>query len=65
MAWCEANGVDYIFGLAGNAVLHRFTYDAGDDLNLPSRRAVVVRCQALKQLPVLNAGQADLRARHR
>ena len=22
MAWCEDNGVDYIFGLAGNAVLH-------------------------------------------
>ena len=25
MAWCEENGVDYIFGLAGNAVLHRFS----------------------------------------
>ena len=23
MSWCEANGVDYIFGLAGNAVLDR------------------------------------------
>ena len=22
MEWCEANGVDYIFGFAGNAVLH-------------------------------------------
>ena len=22
MAWCEDNGVDYIFGLVGNAVLH-------------------------------------------
>ena len=22
MAWCEANGVDYIFGLPGNATLH-------------------------------------------
>ena len=22
MAWCEENGVDYIFGLAGNSVLH-------------------------------------------
>ena len=22
MAWCEDNGVDYIFGLAGNSVLH-------------------------------------------
>src|SRR4051812_9444763 len=23
MAWCEANGLDYIFGLSGNAVLDR------------------------------------------
>ena len=37
MAWCEENGVDYIFGLAGNPVLHRFAYDAGDDLKV--RRA--------------------------
>ena len=22
MAWCEANGIDYVFGLPGNAVLH-------------------------------------------
>jgi len=37
MAWCEANGVDYIFGLAGNAVLHRFAYDIADDVRV--RRA--------------------------
>ena len=37
MAWCEANGVDYIFGLAGNAALHGLAYDAGDDLKV--RRA--------------------------
>ena len=37
MAWCEANGVDYIFGLAGNAVLHGLAYDVGDDLKV--RRA--------------------------
>ena len=37
MAWCEANGVDYIFGLAGNAALHGLAYDAGDDLEV--RRA--------------------------
>jgi hypothetical protein len=30
MAWCEANGVDYIFGLSGNSVLHRQVYEAGD-----------------------------------
>ncbi len=37
MDWCEANGVDYIFGLAGNAALHNLSYQAGDDLKV--RRA--------------------------
>ena len=37
MAWCEANGIDYIFGLAGNAALHGLSYQAGDDLKV--RRA--------------------------
>ena len=37
MAWCEDNGVDYIFGLAGNPVLHRFAYGVADDLKV--RRA--------------------------
>lgn len=34
MAWCEANGIDYIFGLAGNGVLHRQVYEAGDALKV-------------------------------
>ena len=37
MAWCEDNGVDYIFGLAGNSVLHRLSYEVADDLR--GRRA--------------------------
>ena len=37
MAWCEANGVDYIFGLAGNPVLHALAYDVAVDLKM--RRA--------------------------
>ena len=37
IAWCEANGVDYIFGLAGNAALHALAYEVGDDLKV--RRA--------------------------
>ena len=37
MAWCEGNGVDYIFGLAGNSVLHRLSYEVADDLRV--RRA--------------------------
>jgi len=34
MAWCEANGIDYIFGLAGNGALHRQVYEAGDALKV-------------------------------
>ena len=32
MAWCEDNGVDYIFGLAGNAVLHALADETADDI---------------------------------
>ena len=37
MAWCEENGVDYIFGLSGNPVLHRLAYEVADELRV--RRA--------------------------
>jgi Transposase DDE domain group 1 len=37
MAWCEANDVDYIFGLPGNAVLSRLVEVAADDVRV--RRA--------------------------
>jgi hypothetical protein len=32
MDWCEDNGVDYVFGLAGNAALHARMQTAADDL---------------------------------
>ena len=32
MAWCEDNGVDYIFGLAGNAVLHALSDETGENV---------------------------------
>ena len=37
MDWCEDNGVEFIFGLAGNAALHGLAYEVGDDLKV--RRA--------------------------
>ena len=37
MAWCEANGVDYVLGLPGNAVLDRLVEPAADDVRV--RRA--------------------------
>jgi hypothetical protein len=39
MAWCEANDVDYIFGLPGNAVLSRLVEPAADDVRV--RRAEI------------------------
>jgi len=37
MTWCEANGVDYIFGLPGNVVLDRLVEPVTDDIRM--RRA--------------------------
>ena len=34
MAWCEANAVNYIFGLAGNDVLDRKVEAAADDVRV-------------------------------
>ena len=37
MSWCEDNGVDYIFGFGGNAVLDRLVEGEADDIR--TRRA--------------------------
>jgi len=37
MAWCEANAIDYILGLSGNAVLDRLVEPIADDVRV--RRA--------------------------
>ena len=37
MSWCEANGIDYIFGFGGNAVLDRLVEAEADDIR--TRRA--------------------------
>ena len=38
MAWCEANAVDYIFGLPGNAVLSRLLEEAADESGAPKKQ---------------------------
>ena len=38
MAWCEANSIDYVFGLPGNPVLDRAVEDTADDIR--TRRAL-------------------------
>ncbi len=37
MSWCEANGIDYVFGFAGNTVLDRLVEPEADDIR--TRRA--------------------------
>jgi hypothetical protein len=34
MAWCESNGIDYIFGLGGNDVLDRQVEETADDVRV-------------------------------
>ena len=38
MDWCEANGIDYLFGLPGNRALDRLVDEAADDIR--TRRAL-------------------------
>ena len=49
-AWCEDNGVDYIFGLAGNAVLHRLAYDVADDVRVRRAEAGADRMRGFASL---------------
>ena len=48
MAWCEANAVNYIFGLPGNAVLSRLLEEAADDVQVrrAEAQAPALRCYA-------------------
>ncbi len=50
MDWCEDNGVDYIFGLAGNAALHALAYQTADDLKVRRAEAGVDRMRGFADL---------------
>src|SRR6476620_5395741 len=39
MAWCEANGLDYIFGLAGNTALDRLVEPVADEVRVHRAQA--------------------------
>jgi hypothetical protein len=43
MDWCEVNGVDYVFGLAGNTALDRLVDEAADDIRTRRARVPPVR----------------------
>ena len=54
MAWFEGHGIDYISGLAGNSVLNRQVYEAGDALKVlraeqcaDKLRGLTLGCQSL------------------
>lgn len=46
MAWCEANGLDYVFGLAGNAAVDRLVEPVADEVRVrrTQTQADGVRC---------------------
>ena len=46
MAWCEENGVEYIFGLAGNRALHALAYEVADDLKVRRAEADAVKMRS-------------------
>ena len=50
MAWCEENGVDYIFGLSGNRALHALAYDVADDLKVRRVEACADRMRTFAAL---------------
>src|SRR5579864_9317390 len=58
MEWCEEQGVDYIFGFGGNAVLKAMTQDAADTLCV--RRATGSAAK-LRSFAMLNYGAKNWR----
>ena len=51
MAWCEENGIHYIFGLSGNRALHALAYDVADDLKVRRAEAGADRMPSFAALP--------------
>ena len=43
MDWCEDNGIEYIFGLAGNAALHALACESADDVRVRRAEAGAAR----------------------
>ena len=51
MAWCEENGVDYIFGIAGNRALHALAYEVADDLKVRRAEAGAEKMRSVTAFP--------------
>ena len=62
MAWCEANGVDYILGLPGNAALDRLMEPAADDVRV---RRAEAQAPALRRNAEMRYGAKSWRCERR
>jgi hypothetical protein len=65
MAWCEENGLHYIFGLAGNAVLDQMVEPLADDVRVRRAEAQAEVIALERAAPPVDAGrlrQAEARA---
>jgi hypothetical protein len=52
MAWCEENGIDYVFGLPGNAVLTDAVEEIADDIRTAAHSMINPVC-AVSRRPVI------------
>jgi len=62
MAWCEANGIDYIFGLSGNAVLDRLVEPIADEVRV---RRALTRAPAVRYHTEIGYGAKSWRSERR
>jgi hypothetical protein len=62
MAWCEANGLDYIFGLAGNAVLERLVEPVADAVRV---QRALTQAPAVRRYTEIRYGAQSWRGERR
>jgi Transposase DDE domain group 1 len=62
MAWCEANGIDYIFGLSGNAVLDRLVEPIADEVRV---RRALTQAKAVRYHTEIRYGAKSWRSERR
>jgi hypothetical protein len=59
MTWCEANALEYIFGLPGNAVLSRLVELPADDQGAPRRSSSSGDAATPRHAMAANPGSAS------
>jgi hypothetical protein len=62
MAWCEANGLDYIFGLPGNTVLDRLVEPIADDVRV---RRAEAQAQVVRRYTEIHYGAKSWKCERR